>query len=367
MTPPADLALSRLVKLCAAAIGLLAVALVVSAQPAQAKHKWRGTFTRHTLAAGATYPTRDYYVYVPVRLAPAAKRALVVFLHGCTQSAVETALGARWNDVADRHGFVVVYPDQRVPPPDDPSDVDGSSAQCWNAGQSAVFPRGEGEIESVAQITRSVARKFRADRRRVFVMGISGGALMATTMAATYPDMYAAVGSVEGCPYLCADLTGHLAYQRMGTFARVVPAFLVHGTADYIFNPALGAAADAQWVGTNDLADNGSADGSLARAPAMENHGVDSVGLSPGATDACVHVSPPKGNNPCPGRPLGWSSYPYTRHTYSTSNGEVLVESWFIHGLSHNYPGGDPEGTFVDPLGPDVTSAAYAFFVDHAR
>jgi hypothetical protein len=33
----------------------------------------------------------------------------------------------------------------------------------------------------------------------------------------------------------------------------------------------------------------------------------------------------------------------------------------------HNYPGGDPSGTFSDPLGPDITTPTFEFFRMHAR
>ena len=43
-----------------------------------------------------------------------AKPALVVALHGCTQSARDYAVVTGWCDVADRHGSVVIYPEQQI-------------------------------------------------------------------------------------------------------------------------------------------------------------------------------------------------------------------------------------------------------------
>jgi hypothetical protein len=42
-----------------------------------------------------------------------------------------------------------------------------------------------------------------------------------------------------------------------------------------------------------------------------------------------------------------------------------VVDFWIIHGLGHDYPGGDPAGSFTDPAGPDVTTAAYTWFLQH--
>jgi poly(3-hydroxybutyrate) depolymerase len=333
------------------------VALVALAVPARAhaSHTWQGTYTRYTMPAGPTWPTRDYFVYVPPSLPPAGERSLVVFLHGCTQDATEAALGVGWNDLADARGFVVAYPEQST-------GADGSAAQCWNEGQPLIYSREEGELRTIAEITRAVASTYGADAGHVYVTGISSGALMSSAMAASYPDLYAAAGSVAGCGYQCADPTGLLAYLRMGPYARPVPAFVVQGTTDDVVVAPAGELAVEQWVGTNDLADDGSMNGSVSHVPDIENH-VEPLNPSPGGGDACIRPS----NNPCPGGILGLSSYPYTVRTFARGDGTVVVEAWLMHGLMHNYPHGNPEGTFTDPLGPDVNLPMYDFFEAHAR
>jgi poly(hydroxyalkanoate) depolymerase family esterase len=338
-------------------VALLAVAGFALPHGAQASHTWQGSFMHHTLPAGAAYPARDYWTYVPPSLPPSGERALVVFLHGCTQSAEDAALGTRWNDLADARGFVVAYPDQ------DTTHVDGNAAGCWNSGQSEVFARDQGELGSVATITRSVASTYGADPSRVYVIGLSGGAGMASSMAAVYPDLYSGVGVVAGCGYLCADATGDIAYHRMGTYARVVPAFLAVGSADEVYNPALGELAVHQWVGTNDLADDGAHNGSVSPVPTIENRDLDQLSsASPGSGDTCLHDYP---RNPCPAGALGIDTYPTTIRRFAGAGGQTIVEAWLIHGLSHNYPNGDVEGSFTDPHGPDLTTAAFDFFESH--
>jgi len=339
----------------------LACTILLSCATAWASHGWQGTFIRHSLPAGATWPARDYYVYVPPTLAPEGERSLVVYLHGCTQTATEAALGVRWNEFADEHGFVVVYPEQRVP--QGPADFDGNAGRCWNWGQPAVYPREQGEVASVAEITKAVVTEHAIDPGRIYVAGTSAGAGMATTMAASYPDLYAASASIAGAPYLLVDVTGVLAYQRMGVYARGVPTIVFFGTADPIAFPVLGPLTEMQWVGTNDLADNGIADGSVSRLPSSVEHvGFDSLTPSPGG-DVCLRPM----NFPCLGGALGWPSYPYTILRHTGAGGSIVVEAWIIYGLSHAYPGGNPEGTFVDPTGPDVTRACFEFFASHAR
>ena len=50
------------------------------------------------------------FTYAPKKLEPSP--ALVVVLHGCTQSAASYDLGAGWSTLAERHGFVLLLPEQ---------------------------------------------------------------------------------------------------------------------------------------------------------------------------------------------------------------------------------------------------------------
>jgi poly(hydroxyalkanoate) depolymerase family esterase len=345
-------------RVCALALAVLAVAAV--AVPRADAAPASGTFTKHALPAApdASYPSREYWLYEPSTLGDGPATALVVFLHGCTQSADEAARGVGWNELAEDERFVVAYPEQLVPAA---GEVDGSPARCWNSGQAAAFPRGQGELESVAQITRAVAGEYGVDPSRTFILGISSGALMTNVMMATYPDLYAAFGSIAGCSYLCSDPTGDLAHARMGEHARVVPGFVVTGSADYLTNPAMGELTVTQWLGTNDLADDGAHNASVPQAPAtVEHRHLESIGeADPGAGDACARDFP---RNPCPLGALGIAPYPATVRTYVDGAGAPLLEAWLVHGLSHNYSGGSYAGTFTDPYGPDITGAAWAFF-----
>ena len=49
--------------------------------------------------------------YLPDNLA--AGPALVVVLHGCTQTAAGYDLGAGWSTLADRYGFALLMPEQQ--------------------------------------------------------------------------------------------------------------------------------------------------------------------------------------------------------------------------------------------------------------
>lgn len=335
------------------------IAILLGLLPAAASPPKHGTLTKLTLPATASYPSRDYYQYVPAALPARGKRRLVVYLHGCTQTAEEALKGVRWNELADRKHVVVVYPDQRVfAGSGDPAD--GSPAGCWNSGNAAISNRGSGELGSVAQITKVVARRFAVDPHRIYVAGISGGAMMASAMAVVYPDLYAAVGHVANCAYACADITGAASHQRMGPFARVVPVIDIEGSADDVVTMGLEEESVQQWLSTDDWADDGQLNGSISRVPSSyENRGFGTPN-PPVPGELCLRDFP---RNPCPGGLLG--GYPVTIRHYTAASGREVLQVWTVHGLMHNYSGGSTAGTFTDPYGPDITSAIYAFFDRH--
>src|SRR5437899_1077072 len=91
-----------------------------------------GSFTKYTYVADSV-PQRDYYAYVPSNL-PAGAVPLVVYLHGCEQTATDAALGTLWSQAAEEHGFIVAYPEQRLSGASDATGnaTDGNGGRCWN-------------------------------------------------------------------------------------------------------------------------------------------------------------------------------------------------------------------------------------------
>ena len=314
-----------------------------------------GPFVKGTHpGVGATGP-RDYYVYESSTTAGGA-RPLVVFLHGCSQTARDAAIGTRWTELAERRDFVVAFPEQ-------PASANG--AQCWNWFLPEHQQRGAGEPAVIAGITEQVLAATGADRSRVYVAGISAGADMAMILGATYPDLFASVVGFAGCAYAtCADVRGERAHAAQGARARVLPALLLQGTADPLNDVVMGETMATQWIGTNDLGDDGAANGSVPLEPtAVEHHGLDETALTGAGTpgDTCVRNR----QFPCASGLRANGEYPYSIEHHADPSGCDVVDFWLIHGLSHDYPGGDPAGSFTDPAGPDVTTASYDWMLRH--
>jgi poly(hydroxyalkanoate) depolymerase family esterase len=283
-------------------------------------------------------------------------------LHGCNESATDAASASHFDEIADRFGFLVAYPQELVSTPSSAPLTDGNGVGCWNWFLPEDQQRDQGEPGAIAGITRDVMQTHDVDPDRVYVDGISAGAEMAVILGANYPDLYAAVAVQAGCAYAtCADSSGALTNAAMGTRARIVPMFVENGTADEANNVTLSSGLVQSWLGADDLADDGQLNGSVSREPTTVTTYDATQTPKPGSGDLCVHND----SWLCPGGAVGWSSYPYTVSTYEVA-GCAVLDYWLIHGMAHAHPDAPGDGPYTDPLGPDVSNAIWSFFSAHS-
>lgn len=130
------------------------------------------------------------FTYVPKNLG--VSPALVVVLHGCTQSATTYDLGAGWSTLAERYGFVLLLPDQT--PANNPKT-------CFNWFLPGDTARDRGEALSIRQMIEKTIGAHGIDRGQVFITGLSAGGAMTAAMLASYPEVFAAGAIVAGLPY----------------------------------------------------------------------------------------------------------------------------------------------------------------------
>jgi poly(hydroxyalkanoate) depolymerase family esterase len=264
--------------------------------------------------------TRCYKLYIP-RRRKKGKPALLVMLHGGTQNADDFAVGTRMNAHAEEHGFIVAYPIQSKA---------ANASLCWNWFTPENQTRGRGEPAIIAGITSEIITDYDVDPAHVFVAGLSAGGAMAAVMAATYPDLYAAVGVHSGLPYRSATdlpsafaaMRGHsgppVGKARKGRDRKLVPTIVFHGDADNIVHPSNAA--------------------SMVKAQRIES--VERAEVRHGAMRA--HI----------------------RTVTRDKTGAVVVELWLVHGSGHAWSGGSPDGTYTDPQGPDASREMLRFFFE---
>jgi poly(hydroxyalkanoate) depolymerase family esterase len=269
--------------------------------------------------------------YVPADLEGPAP--LVVVLHGCTQDAAVYDHGSGWSTLADRHGFILLFPEQRRA---------NNPMLCFNWFSPDDTRRNAGEAASIRAMVEAIGSLHDVDPARVFVTGLSAGGAMASVMLAAYPEVFAGGAIIAGVAYGCAGDVGE-AFECMGGRARSSgrdlgrsvrgasrhggpwPRVQVwQGGADHIVVPSNGEAIVAQWTDVHGL-------------PA-EPHRLDRVEGHP-------------------------------RRTWLGASGEPLVEHYLIAGMDHGVPlaaaGDDPigaAGAHMLEVGLSSTARIAAFF-----
>lgn len=291
---------------------------------------------RHAPAGGRLTPLTEFganpgaldgWTYVPAKLRRGT--ALVVVLHGCTQSAAAYDHGSGWSALADTNGFALLFPEQRQA---------NNANRCFNWFEPADVTRGQGEVASIAAMVDAVVARHGIDPARVFVTGLSAGGAMAGAMLATYPEMFAGGAIVAGLAYGVASDVGSavramhaaprgdavaLAGRVLGASAHTGPwprLSVWHGDGDRTVVPANADAIVRQWVGVR----------GLPATPDREDAGAG-----------------------------------YRRRLWLDGRGRPAIEEWRIAGMGHGTPVGEGTGTagpFMLDVGLSSTRRIAAFW-----
>jgi polyhydroxybutyrate depolymerase len=145
--------------------------------------------------------TRSYRLHVPAAAAGGGQLPLVLNLHGATQNAVLQELQSGMDTSADRHGYLVAYPDgTRIATKLTPDPVAKEAQYGFNAGNCCGLPvtRQIDDVGFLLAAISDISSRTPVDLRRVYVTGMSNGGMMAYAMAAEAAQHIAAIASVSG-------------------------------------------------------------------------------------------------------------------------------------------------------------------------
>lgn len=270
---------------------------------------------------------RAYKLFVPGGDEGRA-RPLVVMLHGCKQDPDDFARGTRMNELAQAHGFLVLYPAQAAR---------SNQWKCWNWFQPGDQRRGRGEPELLAGMTREVIARHGVDPSRVYVAGLSAGASMAVILAREYADLFAAGGAMaglaQGAAFDAASAfhamkAGPSLLRRFQFSGPSAPLIVMHGDEDPLVHPINGQRI------------------------------VDDV--MQGLVLQKISPRPQVDIRTANGRDV-------THTVYRDPQGRVHAEHVEVHGGGHAWPGGSSAGSYTEPQGPDASREFWRFFSEHGR
>ena len=315
-----------------------------AAKPAPAVLGLPGTWQKSYFSvpgAGQLAPARRllYWLYQPAGKAQ-APRPLVVMLHGCQQTATDFAAATRMNELAERKGFAVLYPQQSAA---------SDSHRCWHWYQRAT-QQGQGEARLIAAMIAQVQAKHGLDASRTYVAGLSAGAALATIVALRYPHMIAAVGlhsapvfGTSGSPMSAFRAMQQGSGQAHGDTARAfadalpqfpgMPAVLIHGERDAVVRRINAEQLTRQFEIIN-------AAFITRDQPVRRSYAARTGGRSP--------------------------RYGYQTTSYYAGRKPQLLRCQ-IDALGHAWSGGDERLAFSAREGPDATLLMWIFFALHRR
>lgn len=175
----------------------------------------------------ADFAARTYELFVPESYDADTPTPLVMVLHGASGTGARSQSWLGFDEVAKAENFIVVYPDGLY--------------NNWDFGAGLLTPDGMIDVDDVGYLTHVVETlqaDYNIDPARVFVAGMSNGAVMAYRLACEAPDIFQAVAGVAAGIFT-------MAVQNCG---QPISVLFIQGSEDRII-PWDGTILEGQYVG----------------------------------------------------------------------------------------------------------------------
>jgi polyhydroxybutyrate depolymerase len=136
---------------------------------------------------------RSYLLYIPASADFSRPVALVVVFHGGTGNANSAVRMSGFNDVADREGFLVAYPNGTNRLGDD-------LLLAWNGGTCCGYAQQNGvdDVGFARAVVSDVSTLAVVDPKRVYATGMSNGGILSHRLGCEAADLFAAIAPVAG-------------------------------------------------------------------------------------------------------------------------------------------------------------------------
>jgi len=270
-----------------------------------------------SLAVGRA--TRTYLLHLPARFSERGPLPVVLAFHGGGGTAKSFKGYAGLDAVADREGFVVVYPDG--------TSQLGRRLLTWNAGTccGSAHDHDVDDVGFARGLLDALSRELPLDLTRVYATGHSNGAMMAYRLAIEAPERIAAI----------APVAGMMVTDRFPP-ARPVPVLHVHSVDDPRALYAGGVGPPFPF--TDARVTHRAVEPELARWIAHD-------GCPPTPQVAERRSAPASGRGP---------AHTATRLVWAPCTTGAEVQLWKLTGAGHAWPG-HPSRLPERLMGPDTT------------
>lgn len=133
-------------------------------------------------------------------------KTLIVLLHGCVQQGERLAEQSGLMALAQKKKFSLLIPQQ---------SQNNNIKGCFNWFSTQDIDKNQGESLSIKNMINTVNAK--QEFSNIYIIGLSAGGAMASSMVVNYPELFTAGAIVAGLPYPCADnLITAIACMRSG-------------------------------------------------------------------------------------------------------------------------------------------------------
>ena len=130
--------------------------------------------------------SREYFVHVPSNYRKDLAAPVVLVFHGGGGNARQIAKFSGFNDLSEKHGFLVIYPQA----------ID----KHWNDGrESEKFQEHDAKINDVAWIEELIGelkRTYPVDKKRMYATEISNGGIFSQRLAIELGQYFGAIASL---------------------------------------------------------------------------------------------------------------------------------------------------------------------------
>lgn len=158
---------------------------------------------------------RDFSIYIPAGYNGVDPMPLMFNFHGYTQTVSEYMKESCMMEVADKEGFILVFPQGTL--------LEGNTH--WNVGSWTKNSKAN-DVAFVERMIEMLTEVLPIDSTRIYACGFSNGGFFSFELACQLSDKIAAIGAVS------ATMTSETFDKCAPT--RPVPVVTIHGTLDEI-------------------------------------------------------------------------------------------------------------------------------------